>query len=74
MEPRKNVTSPTIVARVPSPRVAAFSSIACTAWAPVSPTRPRIWVTTSPRTASGPKKKPAIAIAMTRIGAMANSV
>ena len=54
--------------------LAAPSSIAWTARAPSSPINPRIWPTTSPRTASGPKKKPAIAMAMMRTGASANSV
>jgi hypothetical protein len=47
--------------------------MACTAFAPVSPSKPVIEEATWPLTASRPKKNPATAIAMTMIGPSENT-
>ena len=72
--PRKAVTAPITVARMFDEGRATPSSMACTASAPWRPTSPSICPTISPRTASRPNTSPATPMAITRMGARANSV
>ena len=72
--PRKKVTRPRVVARMLCDGLAAPSSIACTACAPCFPTSPWICPTISPRTASRPNTRPAMEVAMSRMGDIANRV
>jgi hypothetical protein len=52
----------------------AFSTISEITFAPAGPTSPRTWVSSSPRTASSPRKKPASAVTITKTGASEKSV
>ena len=52
---------------------AAPLSMASTAWLPVSPSRLRNWAVSDPRTASAPKKKPAMAVTMSKSGPSENT-
>ena len=63
------VTSPTTVAMVPLVPSLAPRTMSWMVAAPWSPIRPRSWSSSAPRTASSPKKKPAMAVAMTISGA-----
>ncbi len=74
VDPNSRITSPTMVARGPSPSRLALITIDWMAIAPSSPTRPRICSTISPLAASGPKSAPATAITMTSTGARENTV
>ena len=52
----------------------ALSIMACSASALLPPIRPLSWSTMAPRAASRPKARPAMAMAISRIGASENSV
>ena len=65
-----SVATPSTVARMPDPRLLAFSSMVCTAPAACSPMMPLSWAVTAPFAASSPNASPAMATAITTRGAI----
>ena len=65
---------PVSMAIAPAPGRLALASNASMARAPSGPTRPEIWPNSSPRAASSPNTRPAIASTIRMSGAIENSV